>query len=157
MDFIKGNFIIEKMEGKGGWSFVLLPFTFDKSKLPFGWIVVKGTIDNYPIKQFKLWPTKYGELFLPIKAEIRKKIKKSEGDTISIEIYPDNSSYEIPEEFLFCLQDSPPALTYFNSISETSKKQYIDWIYAAKSNGTRIERMSKAIEKLALKKKYHEK
>jgi hypothetical protein len=51
MDCIKGNFIIEKMEGKGGWSFVLLPFAFDKSKLPFGWIVVKGSIDNYSIKQ----------------------------------------------------------------------------------------------------------
>jgi hypothetical protein len=156
MDIIKGNFTIEKMEGKGGWSFVLLPYAFDKSDLPFGWIVVKGTIDDYPIKQYKLWPTKYGELFLPIKSEIRKKIRKGVGDIITVEIYKDDSSYDIPDEFTSCLQDSPTALSYFNSISETSKKQYVDWIYASKSNGTKIERITKAIEKLALGKKYHE-
>jgi hypothetical protein len=157
VDSIKGNFVIEKMEGKGGWSYVLLPFLFEKSDLPFGWVVVKGTIDEYPIKQYKLWPTKYGELFLPIKSDIRKHIRKGVGDIVSVEIYLDDSSYEIPEEFITCLQDSASALSYFNSISETSKKQYIDWIYAAKSNGTKIERMSKAIEKMALGKKYHEK
>lgn len=76
---IQGQFVIQKMDMKGGWSYVLLPPIHTKTGLPFGWFVVKGCIDDFEIKQYKLWPTADNKLFLPIKAEIRKKIKnKSE-------------------------------------------------------------------------------
>ena len=42
---------------------------------PFGWVKVYGTIDDYEIKNYNLQPMGNGRLFLPIKAEIRKRIK----------------------------------------------------------------------------------
>jgi hypothetical protein len=142
------KFIIQKMQMKGGWSFVEFPNIPKYFKQPFGWVPVKGTIDGYEINQFKLWTMASGNMFMPIKAKIRKKIKKEEGDWVHIVLFHDNSPLVIPEEFLVCLLESPKAHATFQSIRETSQKHYIDWIYESKSLETRVNRIAKAIEKL---------
>lgn len=154
---IEGDFEILKMSMKGGWSYVLLPPKHHKTGLPFGWFVVKGSIDDYEINQFKLWPTADNKLFLPIKADIRKKIKKQEGDTVRVTLYEDNSEVIIPDEFLICVNESPMAAFNFDKMSETSKKQYVDYVYAAKSLDARTRRLAKTIDKLEKGLKYHEK
>ena len=153
---IHGQFIIQKMPMKSGWSYVILPPKHRKTGLPFGWFVVKGTIDDYEIRQYKLWPTADNKLFLPIKAEIRKKIKKQEGDIVTLTLYEDTSAVEIPDEFLICLYESPQARFHFESLSLTSQKQYVDYVFAAKSHEARARRLTKSIEKLEKGLKYHE-
>jgi len=93
-------------------------------------------------------PMGNGKLFLPVKAEIRKKIKKEEGDKVHIILYPDNEPLEVPEEMLLCLQDEPSALKFFNSLSESEHKYYIQWIYSAKKEETKVERLAKTIDRL---------
>jgi hypothetical protein len=154
---IEGRFLIQKMNMKGGWSYVILPALNTKTGLPFGWNIVCGNIDEYKIDQYKLWPTSEGKLFLPIKSEIRKKIKKEEGDYVNIKLFEDKSEVIIPEEFILCLEDCPAAKFHFDNMSETSKKQYVDFIYSAKSLETQAKRMAKSIEKIEKGLKYHEK
>lgn len=153
---VRGNFIIQKMNMKGGWCYVLLPLKVTNTNNPFGWYIVKGNIDNYELNQYKLWPTKNGEWFLPIKAEIRKKIGKQTGDTVSIVLYADDSKVQIPEEFLICLEDSLDAKTFFNNLSDTSKKQFIDHIYSSSNKLIQATRISNAIKKLERGKKWHQ-
>lgn len=154
---VKGYFQIQKMSGKGAWSYVLLPLPIPKTGLPFGWYIVKGLIDNYEIEQFKLWPTKDKQLFLPIKAVIRKKIKKEAEDFVFIELYSDNSSVDVPDEIQIVLEEFPLASSFFYGLSETSKKQYIDYIYGVKSEEAKERRIGKTIEKLEQRLKFHEK
>jgi hypothetical protein len=153
---IKGQFTIQKMNMKGGWSYVLLPGVNQKTSLPFGWLVVKGHIDTYAIRQYKLWPTADKQLFLPIKAEIRKKIGKEAGDTVEVTLLEDNSEIVIPGEFLDCLNESPVAKINFEKMTSTSQKQYVDYIYGAKHIETQALRMAKSIEKLEKGLKHHE-
>lgn len=154
---IQGQFVIQKMDMKGGWSYVLLPPIHTKTGLPFGWFVVKGCIDDFEIKQYKLWPTADNKLFLPIKAEIRKKIKKQVGDTVQVTLFEDQSEVIIPNDFILCLLESPEAHFNFEKMSSTSQKQYIDYVYGAKSLEAQARRMTKSIEKLEKGLKYHEK
>lgn len=154
---IEGTFTIQKMDMKGGWSYVLLPPIHVKTGLPFGWFIVKGRIDSFEINQYKLWPTANNHLFLPIKVEIRKRIKKEEGDEVYIVLYEDKSEIVIPDEFLLCLEDYPQARFHFKKMSTTSQKQYIDYVYGTKSLDARTRRMTKTIEKLEKGLKYHEK
>ena len=93
-------------------------------------------------------PMGNGKLFLPVKAEIRKKIKKEEGDKVHIILYPDTEPLEVPEEMLLCLQDEPTALKFFKSLSESERKFYIQWIYSAKKEETKVERLAKTIDRL---------
>lgn len=153
---IQGDFIIQKMTGKGAWSYVVLPLLPRASDLPFGWNIVKGYIDDFEINQYKLWPMANLQLFLPIKAAIRKKIKKEAGDYVYVTLYIDDSELVIPEEFYLCLLDHPTSMANFDQLTSTSKKQYIDYVMDAKTFETRARRMTNTIVKLEKGLKYHE-
>lgn len=142
------KYIIQKMQGKGGWSYVVISGIPPNKKRRFGFVRVSGSIDNYQIEKYNLMPMKAGTLFLPIKAEIRKAIKKKEGDTVHVILYEDNTPLEIPEELTLCLKEEPKALKTFHNLSDAEQKHYLDWIYSAKKEETKIERIAAAINKL---------
>ena len=80
MDALADNiYLLEKYPGKGGWTYARIPEILQDKTKPFGWVKVCGSIDGYEIKKCHLMPMGNDQLFLPVKAEIRKKIKKQEG------------------------------------------------------------------------------
>jgi hypothetical protein len=139
---------MKKYPGKGGWTYVEVSEIEQDKRTRFGSVRVKGTIDGYELKQYHLMPMGNGNLFLPIKAAIRKITGKKEGDSIWITLYHDLSPIEIPEELITCLREEPSALKAFESLKDGDKKVYIDWIYSAKREETKINRIATAINKL---------
>ena len=142
------EYVLEKIAGKGGWTFARIPEILQDKKAPFGWVKVRGTIDGYEIRKCHLMPMGNGNLFLPVKAEIRKKINKKEGDIVHVILFKDDEPLEIPEEMLLCLEEEPQALTFFNKLTESEQKFYIQHIYSAKKEETKIVRLAKTINKL---------
>lgn len=151
---INKKYLLEKFPGKGGWTYAVIPEVLQDKKAKFGWVKVKGTIDTFEIKNYRLMPMGNGKLFLPVKADIRKKIGKEAGDWIKIVLYADHDEVEIPEEFLLCLEEEPKAHTFFLSLTDSEKKMYLDWLINAKKEETKIDRMAKAINKLLVGKKF---
>jgi len=145
---VNKKYVLERFHGKGGWTYVRIPEILQDKRAPFGWVKVRGTIDDYEIRKYHLMPTGHGSLFLPVKAEIRKKINKSEGDIVHVILYPDNEPLEVPEEMLACLRDEPTALKFFNSLSESERKYYIGWIYSAKKEETKVDRIARTVNRL---------
>jgi hypothetical protein len=154
---VNKSYKLKKWPGKGGWTFARVPEVIQDKHAPFGWVKVKGSIDGYEIKKSRLMPMGNGNLFLPIKAEIRKKIKKQQGDMVHVILYPDNEPLEIPDEMLLCLKDEPSALKFFKSLSESEQKFYIDWIYCARKEETKINRLAKCINRLQKGQKLYDK
>jgi hypothetical protein len=140
--------LLQKFQENGGWTYTLIPEIAPDPKARFGWVKVRGSIDGYEIEKHHLMPSGTGQLMLFVKAEIRKKIKKQAGDTVHIILYPDNEPLEISEELLLCLQDEPKALIFFNSLNDSEKYQYIKWIYSAKTDETKVDRIAKTIDRL---------
>lgn len=89
-----------------------------------------------------------GILFLPVKASIRKEIKKQAGDYVHIILFEDSDKMGIPEEFYLCLKDEPQAYKNFKNLEENEQKKYLDWIYSVKKDDTKVERMAKIINEL---------
>lgn len=141
-------YLLEKYPGKGGWTYAQIPEALPQKENPFGWVKVKGSIDGFEFSKYHLMPMGNGNLFLPVKAEIRKKIKKEAGDTVHIVLFLDEDPLEIPEDFLVCLNDEPSALSYFNSLTQRQQEHYIKWIYASKSPEIKIQRLAQAINRL---------
>lgn len=154
---IDNKYLLEKFQGKGGWTFDRIPEIPQDKHAYFGWVKVRGTIDGFEIRKYHLMPMGNGQLFLPVKAEIRKKIKKQEGDHVHVILYPDNEPLETPEEMLICLNEEPKALAFFKSLSESEQKFYIQWIYSAKKEETKINRLAKTINRLLEGKKLYDK
>ncbi|WP_229665877.1 YdeI/OmpD-associated family protein [Flavobacterium suaedae] len=140
--------LLEKFPGKGGWTYARMPeIKADKTK-QFGMVRVKGTIDDYEINNYNLMPMGNGELFLPVKAAIRKKIKKEAGGYVNIALYLDNAPVVIPEEIKLCLQNEPNAYETFCSYTDGEQKAFIDWIYAAKQEKTKVKRIVTMLKKI---------
>ena len=151
-------YLLKKFPGKGGWTYAELPEIAPDTSNPFGWFKVRGSVDGYPLKQYKLMPMGNGNLFLPVKKEIRKKIRKEAGNQVHVILFPDSSPIEIPGEILDCLKNEPPEiLETFMSYTEGERKAYIDWINKAKSEITQVERIVKMIEKLGNDERLHDK
>ena len=146
---VNKKYKLEKFQGKGGWTYARIPEIIKNNKNNFGWVKVCGTIDGYEIKKYHLMPMGNGKLFLPVKAEIRKQIKKEAGDFVHVILYPDHEPLQVPEEMLLCLQDEPAAFKFFKTLSESEQKFYIQWIYSAKKDETKVNRMAKSINRLA--------
>lgn len=153
---IKGKFILEKYPGKGGWTYAVLPGVENKSKSQFRWVRVKGKIDGYEIKNYNLMPVKGGKLFLPVKADIRKIIGKQEGDYINVEFYYDDTQVEIPGELLECLKNEPGALETFLSYPAGEQRGFINWILEAKTESTKVKRLTETLRKLSLRQRFYE-
>ncbi len=145
---VNDKFLLKKYPGKGGWTYAVLPETVRKKKTPFGWIQVKGSIDGFELKSYRLMPMSSGELFLPVRAEIRKKIEKEEGDWVHVLLYADDAPADIPEELLLCLQDNEQAYCNFLKCSDTDQRAFISYIYSAKKEETRIERIAQTLDML---------
>lgn len=154
---VDNKYLLEKFQGKGGWTFARIPEIPQDKHAYFGWVKVRGTIDGFEIRKYHLMPMGNGQLFLPVKAEIRKKIKKQEGDHVHVILYPDDEPLETPEEMLLCLKEEPKALAFFKSLTESEQKFYIQWIYSAKKEETKINRLAKTIDRLLEGKKLYDK
>jgi len=142
------DYLLEKFQGKGGWTFAKIPEILQDKHSPFGLVRVRGTIDNFEIKNYNLMPMGNGKLFLPVKADIRKKIKKQVGDYVRITLFADHLPTDIPEELKLCLQDEPEVFERFLTYTNGVQKAFIEWIYSAKTDETKIERITRTIDKI---------
>ncbi|MFL9831261.1 YdeI/OmpD-associated family protein [Flavobacterium sp. ST-87] len=145
---VNKEYLLEKFPGKGGWTYAVIPEIAQDKRAPFGWVSVCGSIDNYELKNYKLMPMGNGKLFLPLKAAVRKKIKKEAGDYVKVILHKDNSAIEIPDELALCLKDEPGAYEIFTNLTQGTQKAYIDWIYAAKKDQTKVDRIANTITQI---------
>ena len=146
---VNEDYLLLKFPGKGGWTYAEIPEILQSKNNPFGWVTVKGSIDNYPLKQYKLMPMGNGKLFLPVKAAIRKIIGKQSGDYVHIILYADSSSLEIPEEIVACFKNEPKNLIdTFLAFKQSEQKAYLDWIYEAKTEDTKANRIASMMTRL---------
>jgi hypothetical protein len=154
---VNKKYKLQKYPGKGGWVYTVIEEITPDKRAKFGWVQVTGTIDGFEIKRYKLMPMKNGSMFFPVRAEIRKAINKKEGDTVHVILYADNSSIEIPQEFLLCLEDEPAAKQFFFKLTESEQSFYIKWIFEAKQESTKTKRIAESITRLLKKEKFYAK
>jgi Domain of unknown function (DUF1905)/Bacteriocin-protection, YdeI or OmpD-Associated len=145
---VNKKYELRKFPGKGGWTFAAIHEIKPDKKNPFGWVKVKGLIDDIPISNYHLMPMGNGQLFLPVKAAIRKQLRKTEGDWINVQLNLDNDPLVIPNELMECLNDEPVALQAFNRWAENKKATAIKDIYTVKNAATRAKKITLLIESL---------
>ncbi len=63
-------------------------------------------------------------------------------------IDPANKTVRLPDDLERALKSSKSARLFFNSLSYTNKKEYVEWIVTAKREATRAERVKGSVERL---------
>ena len=51
------EYLLEKLPGKYGWTYTIIPEIRPAPNAPFNWVKVRGTIDRYQIKDYRLMPS----------------------------------------------------------------------------------------------------
>lgn len=149
---INRTYPLEKFPGKGGWTFAVIPEIKPDPHAWFGWINVKGTIDNIELPRCKLMPKGDGQLFLPVNATIRKKLKKQAGDHVRIVFYSADDPPVLPEEMEACFDFEPPeARRAYNHLSADEQHALLKRINAAQSDDKRAQRIRKMMDELVQK------
>ncbi|HPH97793.1 MAG TPA: YdeI/OmpD-associated family protein [Anaerolineaceae bacterium] len=130
--------------GRGG-AFVTIPFdveaAFGKKR-----VKVKALIGGEPYR---------GSLvrmggpchILGIRKEIREKLGKAIGDAVEISLEEDEEERVMaaPEDVAQALANSPEAQAFFNRLSFTHQKEYLQWVEEAKREQTRQSRIEQMI------------
>ncbi len=112
-------------------------------------VKVKGRIDDYELMGYNPMPMGTGQLFLRVKAEIRKKIGEKGRRLGNDRALCRRFCIGNPEELIDCLKDEPKAYENFIKLGEGAQKEFRDWVYSAKKDETKVSRIAKMIDMLA--------
>lgn len=91
-----------------------------------------------------------GRFLIPLSAENRSAAGVTAGDEIEVEVAPDTSPrvVEVPADLKEVLVADPTALSFFEALSYTHRKEWVRWIEDAKKSETRRARVAKAVAAL---------
>jgi Uncharacterized protein conserved in bacteria len=143
---------------KTGWSYIRIPAALAQQLMPGNKksFRVKGKLDDHPIKSVALLPMGEGEFIMPLKAEIRKVLRKQKGDSLQVELDVDKKPIEPPKDLLECLADEPRAREYFASLPKSHQNYFGNWIKSAKTEETRARRIARVVDAMLKKQTYAE-
>ena len=144
---IKFEAIIKKIPDKDA-TYIEIPFNVEEV---FGAkrVKVKAKFDNigYRGSIVKMGGPCH---MIGITKDIRKKIGKDEGDIISVEVEKDEEErvVEVPDDFAKSMDENQEAKEFYEKLSYSSKRKYVNWINSAKKTETREKRITDAVLKL---------
>jgi hypothetical protein len=81
-------------------------------------------------------------------ADKKKEAKPKERPVFDY-VDPKTKTVKLPDDFAAALKKNKKQEVFFNSLSFTNKKEYIEWIVTAKREDTRTTRVQESIERLA--------
>jgi hypothetical protein len=133
----------------GGGAYVTIPFDVEAI---YGQkrVRVKAAIDGVPYRGTLVRMGSPCHM-LPVLKEIRSKIGKGPGDEVEVVLEEDAEPrvVEVPEDLRRALDAAPDAGRFFDQLSYTHQREYVNWIVEAKRPETRRRRIEKAAAMLA--------
>lgn len=141
---IDDTFTLKKGEKKGAWTFIEMPALTNVPKKRNSTLAVTGRIDAFDLGTFNIWAMKKAT-FMAVKADIRKAIKKEEGDSVHLVLYLAEAPMVRPDDLIACLSEEPALLKKFNALPSARRKEITNWIFSAVTDEAKVERIGKTM------------
>lgn len=143
---------------KTGWTYIEVPADLAQKLKPGNRkeFKVKGKLDKHAVSRQSLMPMGGGVFIMPLNGAMRRAIGKKQGAMLKVQLVADNSEFVFNRDFIACLEDDPPAKNFFESLPGSHQRYFSKWIDSAKTEPTRIKRISMAVNALARKRGYSE-
>jgi hypothetical protein len=138
--------VLIRPEGVGTWTYLNIPRDISAIFASRGQVRVKGTINGYSFRTTAL-PRGDGTHYLVVGKSIRDQILATQGDTVKVILEPDSEERQvvIPEDLKEAFISQPQAKDVFETLSNSHKKEYVNWILSAKQVDTRQRRIEKTL------------
>lgn len=148
-----------EMGEKTGWRYIEIPADVAQQLKPGNKksFRVKGFLDDYPISGFALMPMGEGVFIMPVKADIRKRLRKEAGAMLTVKLEEHTDfKVDIPADLMDCFDFDPEALHQFNTLAMSHRNYFIKWIEGAKTEETRARRIINTVNAMLRKWSYNE-
>ncbi|AMP97348.1 hypothetical protein AY601_0385 [Pedobacter cryoconitis] len=148
-----------KMGEKTGWTFVTIPKDIANQIKPDcrKSFRVKGLLDELPVTGMSFIPMGEGDFILALNSTIRKQLKKEEGAKLHLQLEEDKTfKIEMPEDLELCLLEERHFLENFLSLPKSHQNYYINWLNTAKTEPTRIKRLTQIVIAMDKKQNFSE-
>jgi len=147
-----------EMGEKTGWSYIRLPAALAEKLMPGvrKSFRVKGRLDEHAIEKVALLPMGEGDFIMPLKANVRRTLRKQKGDSLRVELEVDKAVIKPPKDLMECLADEPEALAYFKTLPKSHQNYFGNWVREAKTEGTRTKRLASVIMAMARRQNFGE-
>jgi hypothetical protein len=141
--------VLIRPEGVGTWTFVDVPPQVSAEFGAKGQTRVKGTINGVPFRSTAM-PHGDGRHYVVINKAVRDEAGVTAGDKAAVMLELDTEArvVEIPPDLAQALENNTAAKAAFEKLSYSHKKEFGDWISAAKQAETRARRIEKSQEML---------
>ncbi len=136
---------------KTGWTYIQIPQDICQQLKPGNKqaFKVKGKLDKFNIKRQSIMPMGDGSFMMPLNADLRKAIGKQHGALLTVELLEDTAEFVFNSDFIECLKDDPLAKTFFESLTGSHQRYFSKWIDSAKTESTKVKRITMAVDALA--------
>jgi Domain of unknown function (DUF1905)/Bacteriocin-protection, YdeI or OmpD-Associated len=143
---------------KTGWTYFEVPPDLVQKLKPGNRkeFKVKGKLDAHPVKRVSLLPMGGGLFIFVLNASLRKAIGKKHGAMVKVQLTEDKSEFVFNKDFMDCLDDEPTAKEFFQKLTGSHQRYFSKWIDDAKTEPTKVKRITMAINALAKKWGYPE-
>lgn len=152
---------IHRFESKGektGWTYIEIPADVAQQLKPGNKksFRVKGKLDDFKIDGIALIPMGGGIFIMALNADLRKGIGKRKGAILKVQLSADEKDFIFNSDFMDCLADEPKAKSFFESLTGSHQKYFSKWIDSAKTEPTKVKRITMAVNALTKKMGYPE-
>ncbi len=153
---VKFNTVIKQFGQQGektGWTYIEIPADLAEKLKPDNKksFRVKGKLDQHSIEAVALIPMGGGSFIMALNAAMRKEIGKRKGAMLAVQIEEDKKEIELSKDFMECLADDPAAKDFFFTLPKSHQRYFSKWIESAKTEPTKIKRITMAVSALAKK------
>lgn len=143
---------------KTGWTYFEVPADLAQKLKPGNRkeFKVKGKLDAHPVRRVSLLPMGGGGFIFVLNAALRKAIGKKHGAMVKVQLAEDKSEFIFNKDFMECLEDEPAAKQFFQGLPGSHQRYFSKWIDDAKTEPTKVKRITMAVNALAKKWGYPE-
>ncbi len=136
----------------GAWCFVAVPVEVSAGWGTRGRVRVKGTINGFPFRS-NIQPME-GRHLLTFNKQLQAGAKAKPGDTVTVVVERDTEEWivEPPDELAKAFRRNKHAKAVWDKLAYTHRKEFAQWIAAAKQAETRDRRAAKAVSMMVDKK-----
>lgn len=131
------------------WTCLFLPAEVGKKLHATARTPVAGTINGFAIRS-SIFPVGGGRFMLMVNQQMRAGAKVAAGDQVTVALAVDTAPrvVDVPADLKKALAKSKKAAALFERMAYSHKREWVDWITAAKKPETRAARIAKAVARL---------
>lgn len=141
---------IEAEGPNGAWAMVAIPRSVSRAFPARERVPVAGTINGYAFRT-SVMPRADGSYYMMVNKAMRAGAGAGPGDTVVVELDRDAHAAEVvvPGELRQALDADEDGRVRFDALPESRRKEYAEWVAAAKQPATRARRAAKVLSLLA--------